>query len=1007
MAKVDFQRVKTEALRHADALVTSWLPDGRREGPEWVCLNPNRADTHAGSFKVNLATGVWSDFATRDAGGDLISLYAFINSCSQMEAAQALSDLLGLTSNDSAPPASARPAPRAASAPPPAPADEPADAGSSADEWIPVVPVPRGAPALPDSHYRHGRPSAKWSYRDGKGEVVFWVLRFDPKKSDSRKQICPLTYCEKDGRRMWRWKALPAPRPLYNLDDITRRADAPVIICEGEKAADAAAALFPSWVATTSANGSKSPGKTDWSVLTGRRVIVWPDYDEPGREYLQDVARLVGPYAASLEEIRLPLAGSPLADGTIDPKSTEPKDGWDAADAVAQGWMPLHMAALDKAGALVRPHQRIGRGKGQHGAHVYPTTTTRGGDTARELLREPGSLHPETGQPWPPINGPWTVNNDGVQEPGPAGQPGPLIALRPIWVEACTYQLIGSKTSWGVHVRFYDLAWKLRSHAFPLRRLSEQGGVLGQELLDMGLPVVSGKEKMLCRYLLVQSQVAPHVRATSKLGWLDDDKEGPRLFVLPDQVIGDAQTIIYQPDAPNMEYLAATLHGGGTLDDWREHVAEPVRGNAVLMFFLMAGLAPPLMRFTETASGGFHLAGGSTTGKTTALQVAVTAWGCGADPQSGPQHTAIRRWKATGNAIEAIAEMHNHMLLALDEISEVDPRELGGIIYQLAGGQSKGRATLHGGLRAPRHWQLLYISSGERSVRDILRQGGQTLQGGQQVRLPEIPAEDPRTGANAIIERTGDLEPAEFAERLKHACARYYGTAGPVMVAWLIGQVAKLGQHAFVGQLRRELRAIEEKLTERLASAREALSDENRRALRQFALVALAGAHAEQAGILPWSFVESFEAVESVVLRWVRDQGTERTEVDRGLVHLRDQLISRMSQIIDVNTDPDDVRSQTVIGFSSESHLMLLPSAFRNLIPDFDSIALLRALERRGMLAVNKGRLTKRSPALRPLDGGRPPLYWIDWRFLDDQEEGEPPRDGVMRQQSLGDDVPF
>jgi uncharacterized protein (DUF927 family) len=992
MAKVDFPRIKQASIAALPRLVEDWFPEGRREGAEWVALNPKRTDGRPGSFKINTASGKWGDFATGDKGGDPIALYAWLHDCSQLDAAKALGELLGLMDSE----AGSTPQP---SAPRPAPAVEPAP---DPDQWQPLTPVPAGAPPLPESHYRHGKPVSRWAYRDADGAVLFWVLRFERK---GEKTIAPLTFCARHEERAWRWKALPAPRPLYNLDELARRPDAPVIVCEGEKAADAAAALLPDWVATTSPNGSKSASKADWSVLAGRRVILWPDYDEAGRLYAQEVARLAGQYAAALDEVHLPLAGTPLEDGTIDPQSHEPAAGWDAADARADGWTAAHLQGLDQAGALTRPHQRAGRGKGRHGALVFPGQLHRPGEVAHELARAPGDLHPDTGQPWPPIIGGWLVSNDGIQEPGQHGGPGPLISMRPIWVEACTYQPIGNRESWGIHIRFYDLGWKLRSHAFPMRRLSEQGGILGQELLDMGLPVVSGKEKMLCRYLLVQSQAAPHVRATSKLGWLDDDTNGPRVFVMPDQVIGEAETIIYQPDAPNMEYLAATLHAAGTLDEWRTHVAALCEGNAVLMFFLMVGLAPPFQRFTETASGGFHLAGGSTTGKTTALQVAVTAWGCGADPQSGPQHTAIRRWKATGNAIESVAEMHNHMLLALDEINEVDPRELGGIIYQLAGGQSKGRATLHGGLRAPRHWQLLYVSSGERSVRDILRIAGQALQGGQQVRLPEIPAEDPRTGANAIIEKTGDLEPAEFAERLKHACARHYGTAGPVMVAHLIQQVAALGQHAYVGQLRRELRAIEEKLVERLAAAEEKLSDENRRALRQFALVALAGAHAHQAGIVPWDFASTFEAVETVVLRWVRDQGSERTEVERGLAHLRDQLISRHSQIVDAKADPDKVTVRDVIGYFSESHLMLLPTEFRKLVAEFDSTALLRELVKRGLSpAPNRGRLTKRAPALRPLDGGRPPLIWVDWRFLDDEEEGG---GAAMRQQALDTDVPF
>jgi len=66
--------VSREAAARAEAIVRRWLPDGHREGPEWVARNPRRDDRRAGSFKVNLRTGAWGDFASGDKGGDLISL---------------------------------------------------------------------------------------------------------------------------------------------------------------------------------------------------------------------------------------------------------------------------------------------------------------------------------------------------------------------------------------------------------------------------------------------------------------------------------------------------------------------------------------------------------------------------------------------------------------------------------------------------------------------------------------------------------------------------------------------------------------------------------------------------------------------------------------------------------------------------------------------------------------------------------------------------------------------
>lgn len=59
------------------------------------------------------------------------------------------------------------------------------------------------------------------------------------------------------------------------------RPNAVVIVPEGEKAADAAGRLLPDHAVVTSANGSKSAGKADWTVLTGRRVVMWPHADAP------------------------------------------------------------------------------------------------------------------------------------------------------------------------------------------------------------------------------------------------------------------------------------------------------------------------------------------------------------------------------------------------------------------------------------------------------------------------------------------------------------------------------------------------------------------------------------------------------------------------------------------------------------------------------------------------------------------------------------------------------
>ncbi|WP_029603380.1 hypothetical protein [Kozakia baliensis] len=93
-----FDRVNDAARSCLPAILDRWLPDGVKEGDEWVALNPTRADAKRGSFKVNLRTGRWSDFAVPDArGGDPVSLTAYLFKLKQHEAAKHMAAMLGIS----------------------------------------------------------------------------------------------------------------------------------------------------------------------------------------------------------------------------------------------------------------------------------------------------------------------------------------------------------------------------------------------------------------------------------------------------------------------------------------------------------------------------------------------------------------------------------------------------------------------------------------------------------------------------------------------------------------------------------------------------------------------------------------------------------------------------------------------------------------------------------------------------------------------------------------------
>jgi hypothetical protein len=93
---INFAALNAVCMSRFESLLSTWLPDGKIQCREWVALNPTRADNRRGSFRINVDTGRWADFATDAKGGDPISLYAYVNGLSQSRAALELKKQFGM-----------------------------------------------------------------------------------------------------------------------------------------------------------------------------------------------------------------------------------------------------------------------------------------------------------------------------------------------------------------------------------------------------------------------------------------------------------------------------------------------------------------------------------------------------------------------------------------------------------------------------------------------------------------------------------------------------------------------------------------------------------------------------------------------------------------------------------------------------------------------------------------------------------------------------------------------
>lgn len=157
-----------------------------------------------------------------------------------------------------------------------------------------------------------GPATAKWDYFTAEGQLIGCVYRYDP--PGRRKEYRPW-----DAKR--KKMAPPDPRPLYNQMGMATTDT--VALVEGEKCAQAL--IDAGVVATTAMHGAHAPiEKTDWSPLTGKHVLVWPDRDKAGWDYAMAAADAVLMVGALSCAVLMP--------------PEDKSEGWDVADGLADGF---------------------------------------------------------------------------------------------------------------------------------------------------------------------------------------------------------------------------------------------------------------------------------------------------------------------------------------------------------------------------------------------------------------------------------------------------------------------------------------------------------------------------------------------------------------------------------------------------------------------------------------------------------------------------------------------
>ncbi|MBV7480345.1 DUF927 domain-containing protein [Pseudomonas sp. PDM31] len=513
----------------------------------------------------------------------------------------------------------------------------------------------------------------------------------------------------------------------------------------------------------------------------------------------------------------------------------------------------------------------------------------------------------------------------------------------PLYVEGITSS---GGADFGRLLHFINTLGRWCRWAMPMHLLKGSGEDMRGELLNMGVEIDPGAFKLLNHYLQSQHPKREVIAATAT-GW-----HSPDLFIMPQRNIGKGDAI-YQNESARLD----DFRQAGTLEGWKTGIGARCTGNPLLMLGVCAAFAGPLLYHLQRQGGGFHIVGDSSIGKTAIVKAGASVWGHG--------EQFMRTWRATSNGLEGVAALHNDTLLALDEIGEADPREIGAVVYGLANGAGKSRANRSGAARSTRRWREILLSSGELGLSDYMTEGGKRSRAGQEIRLMDIPAH--RTfGAWDYLH--GLPSGQQFTDAILRTSTTHYGHAGPAFIEYLL----KSGEAD-------NLPAALEMLCKQYSTD----TGQENRAAERFALLALAGELAIKWGLLPATEGAARDAMLELFDVWRSNRGQGQGEDARILANLSN-FISRhgesmFSSVVE-NPENFSVKDRAgwwkneSVGHEQRRVWLFTSEGLSRASPGYKLDRILDAVEAAGWITECNPR--KRSKKVR-VDGRTPGLYHL------------------------------
>lgn len=408
----------------------------------------------------------------------------------------------------------------------------------------------------------------------------------------------------------------------------------------------------------------------------------------------------------------------------------------------------------------------------------------------RAIKQVTSNISAFTGKDFQLSTGDWLADDTGITRIGPFGE-----------IEACAHPIYPAERLVNVDTGMERVTLVYKKGGRWLSKTVDKGIIASANqivsLASYGVAVTSESAKYLVQWLhdaeYLNYERIPEYRSVSRLGWIGDEFSP---YV---------EHLVFDGDQSFQGFFDA-VGPHGNRDEWMALASYIRQGsNIAPRIMLAASFASVLVKPCGGLPFFVHLWGGTETGKTVGLMLAVSVY---ADPTMGRY---IHTFNSTAVAQELSAGFTNSMPLALDELQVIkDRKNFDQIIYQLAEGVGRARGQKSGGLQRTNTWQNCILTTGEQPISSAHSGGGAVN------RIVEINCEDTK-----LFD-----DPAEVCDIIKDN----YGFAGKEFVEWLMSpgniEEAKSVQREFYLELSRSGATEKQALAASMILAADKLTDE-------------------------------------------------------------------------------------------------------------------------------------------------------------------------------------